>query len=122
MRRGEAEDVAAPAGPGVGEHFECGGLPGPGRRDDQLDPPSIGGQGADHHRLTGVQVVAVGGGFDESKIDRDGVEGVPVRPIRSAEEWAAPDFPDNGIAVDLCCFLDVQVLGADFVWGLVAEC
>jgi hypothetical protein len=83
---GQAENVAAPAGPRVGEHLQGGGLPGPSRRNDQLDAPTIGSQRLDHRRLAGVQVEAVGGGFDEAEVDRNGVEGVPVNPVGSVEE------------------------------------
>jgi len=40
----------------------------------------------DHRGLSRVQVMAVGGGFDESEVDRDGVEGVPVGPRGGVED------------------------------------
>ena len=36
--------------------------------------------------------------------------------------WSAPRFPDSGLCVVLCRELAIQVVGADFVRGPVAEC
>jgi hypothetical protein len=42
--------------------------------------------------------------------------------ITWTDGWSAPRFPDGGLCVVLCRELAIQVVGADFVRGPVAEC
>jgi hypothetical protein len=74
-------------------------------------------------RAAGVSALTVSKGVAELEaggpaLGRTRRPGAGRKPVT---EWAAPDFPDSGIDVDLRCCLRIQVLGADFVRGLVAE-
>ncbi len=84
--RGEAEHLAAVFGPGHGEGTHGGGLPGAGRRDRQLQPCTRGAHLPDQRSLPSIQGGAVGGRFQQGKIDDAAVEDGSVADAGDGEE------------------------------------